>query len=107
MPNAEVWKQLKKIHAKCTNIPTECSRKSCKFHSRSLLPRQVFKQRFQDGTGGPRRSSRFELECSWIEILLKVRDVRRKVKRSVSLLNLNELKEKVIPDTLFQGVYLT
>ena len=43
---------------------------------------------------GPWRSSRFELECSWIEILLKVWDVRSEAKRFVSASNLNELKEK-------------
>ena len=31
MPNAEVWKQLTKIRAKCSNIPTECSSKSFNF----------------------------------------------------------------------------
>ena len=53
------------------------------------------------------RSSRFELECSWINILLRVLDVRREAKRFISASNLNELKEKVRPDTLkVQGVYL-
>ena len=54
--------------------------------------------------GGPWRSSRFELECSWIEILLKVWDARRYEKRFVSPSDLNELKGKVRPDTLFQGL---
>ena len=49
VPNAEVWKQVTKIHAKCSNIPTECSSKSFKFHSRSLLAHEVFKRQFQDG----------------------------------------------------------
>ena len=63
MPNAEVWKQLTKVRAKCSNILNECSGKSCKFHSRSLLGLKLFKRRFRDGGGGPWRSSRFELKC--------------------------------------------
>ena len=86
------------------NIPTECSSKSCKFHSRSLLARELFKQRFKDGRGGPWRWSRFEFECSWIEILLKVWDVRREAKRFVSASDLNELKEKGKTRYTFSGL---
>ena len=39
------------------------------------------------------RLSRFELECSWINMLLRVLDVRRKAKRYISASNLNELKK--------------
>ena len=40
-------------------------------------------------------------------MLLRVLDVRRKAKRFISASNLNELKEKVGPDTLkVQGAYL-
>ena len=94
MPNAEVWKQPTKIRAKCSNMPTKCLNKSCKFHSRSLLASQLFKRRFQNGRGGSWRSSRFELECCWVEMLLKVWDVKRETKRFVFASNLNELKEK-------------
>ena len=41
---------LAKIRAKRSNIPTECSSKSFKFHSRSLLARDVFKRRLQDAS---------------------------------------------------------
>ena len=44
--------------------------------------------------GGPWQSSRFELECSWIEILLEVWDVRSEAKVFVSASSLNELKEE-------------
>ena len=40
-----------------------------------------------EGEGEPcklGRSSRFELECSWIKMLLKVLDVRREAKRFIS-----------------------
>ena len=47
MPNAEVWKQLTKIGAKCSNIPIECSSKSCKFDSRSLLARELSNGNFK------------------------------------------------------------
>ena len=40
-------------------------------------------------------------------MLLRVLDVKRKAKTFISASNLNELKEKVRPDTLkVQGVYL-
>ena len=41
--------QVTKIRAKCSKIPTECSSKSFKLHSRSLLAREIFKRKFQDG----------------------------------------------------------
>ena len=44
MPNVEVWKQLAKIRA---NISTECSSKSCKFHSRSVLGRELLNEDFK------------------------------------------------------------
>ena len=40
-------------------IPTECSSKSFKFHSRSLLARDIFKRKFQDG-----RTSDFQTKIS-------------------------------------------
>ena len=40
------------------------------------------------------RSSRFELECSWINMLLRVLDVRRKAKIYISASNLNKLKKR-------------
>ena len=40
------------------------------------------------------RSLRFELECSWINMLLRVLDVRRKAKIYISASNLNELKKR-------------
>ena len=49
VPNAEVWKQITKIRAKCFNIPTECSSKFFKFHSRSHVAHEIFKRKFQDG----------------------------------------------------------
>ena len=62
-----------------------------------FLAREVFKRRFQDDRGQPLlawQSSKFELECSWINMPLRVLDVRRKAKRFISASNLNELKEK-------------
>ena len=53
--------------------------------------------------GGSWRSSRFELECTWIKILLEAWDVRREAKRFVSVSSLNELKEKIRAHAFFEG----
>ena len=74
----------------CSNIPIECSSKSYKFHSRSLLAREVFKRRFQDGTGRPCQLG----DCQDFNMLLRVLDVCRKANRFISGSNLNEVKEK-------------
>ena len=100
MLNAEVWKQLTKILAKCSNILTECLSKSYKLHSKSLLAREVFKGRFQDDRGRPcYLGDRQDLNLSvpgstCCSEALRVLDVRRKAKRFISASNLNELKEK-------------
>ena len=51
-----------------------------------ILECELFKRRFQDSRGGPWRSSRFELECSWTD--------SRCCSKCVSASNLRKLKEK-------------